>query len=38
MSSDKFNPSQALNPEELVALFKTKISEDKRAGVRNISY
>src|SRR5664280_1120433 len=38
MSSDKFNPSQALNPEELVALFKTKISEDKRAGVKNISY
>ena len=38
MSSDKFNPSQALNPEELVALFKTKISEDKRGGVKNISY
>ena len=38
MSSDKFNPSQALNPDELVALFKTKISEDKRAGVKNISY
>jgi hypothetical protein len=38
MSSDKFNPSQALNPGELVALFKTKISESKIGGVRNLSY
>jgi Beta-galactosidase/beta-glucuronidase len=38
MSSDKFNPSQALNPDELVAIFKTKISETKREGVRNMPY
>ena len=38
MSSDKFNPSQALNPDELVALFKTKISEAKIGGVKNPSY
>ena len=38
MSSDKFNPSQELNPGELVALFKTKISGAKIAGVKNPSY
>ena len=38
MSSDKFNPSQTLNPEELVSLFKTRISPTKITGVRNISY
>ena len=38
MSSDKFNPSQPLNPEELVSLFKTRISPTKITGVRNISY
>jgi hypothetical protein len=38
MSSDKFNPSQTLNTEELVSLFKTRISPTKITGVRNISY
>jgi hypothetical protein len=38
MSSDKFNPSQTLNPGELVALFTSKISEKKIEGVKNLSY
>jgi hypothetical protein len=38
MSSDKFNPSQMLNPGELVSLFKTRISETKIGGVGNQSY
>jgi hypothetical protein len=38
MSSDKFNPVQSLNPAELVALFKTKITDTKIRGVKNISY
>jgi hypothetical protein len=38
MSSDKFNPSQELNPGELVALFRTKISEKKVGVERNLSY
>jgi hypothetical protein len=38
MSSGNFNPSQELNQVELVSLFKTKISETKISGVRNISY
>ena len=38
MSSDKFNPSQSLNPGELVTLFKTKIQETKTGVVRNPSY
>jgi hypothetical protein len=38
MSSDKFNPSQSLNPRELVTLFKTKIQETKTGVVRNPSY
>ncbi|MGC1390303.1 MAG: sugar-binding domain-containing protein [Bacteroidales bacterium] len=38
MSSDKFNPSQTLNPEELLSLFKTKISNAKIGGAKNISY
>jgi len=38
MLSDKFNPAQTLNPEELVALFKTKNSGTKIGGVKNISY
>jgi hypothetical protein len=38
MSSDNFNPSQELNQGDLVSLFKTKISEPKISGVRNISY
>jgi hypothetical protein len=38
MSSGKFNPAQTLNPVELVALFKTKITDTKTGGVKNISY
>ena len=38
MLSDKFNPAQTLTPEELVALFKTKISGTKIGGAKNISY
>ena len=38
MSSDKFNPSQSISPGDLVALFKTKISGAKIAGVKNPSY
>jgi hypothetical protein len=38
MLSDKFNPAQTLNPEELVALFKTKNSGTKIGGAKNISY
>ena len=38
MTSDKFNPSQALNPGELVSLFKTKISKTEIGGVKNLSY
>jgi hypothetical protein len=38
MSSGDFNPSQALNQGELISLFKTKTSETKISGVRNISY
>ena len=38
MSSDKFNPSQSLNPGELITLFKTKIQETKIGGVKNPSY
>ena len=38
MSSGNFNPSQELNQGDLVSLFKTKISETKISGVRNISY
>jgi hypothetical protein len=38
MSSDKFNPSLTMNPGDLVKLFKTKISESKIGGVKNLSY
>jgi len=38
MTSDKFNPSQALDPGELVSLFKTKISKTEIGGVKNLSY
>jgi Glycosyl hydrolases family 2, sugar binding domain/Glycosyl hydrolases family 2/Glycosyl hydrolases family 2, TIM barrel domain len=38
MSSDKFKPPLELNQGDLVALFKTKISADRRGGVKNISY
>jgi hypothetical protein len=38
MSSDKFNPAQALSGEELVSLFTTKVSSKKITGVKNISY
>jgi hypothetical protein len=38
MSSDKFNPAQALTREELVSLFTTKVSSKKITGVKNISY
>jgi hypothetical protein len=38
MSSDKFNPAQTLSPDELVALFKTKVSQTKTGGVKNLSY
>ena len=38
MSSDKFNPSQALTSGELVSLFKTKVSETRIGAVKNLSY
>jgi Glycosyl hydrolases family 2, sugar binding domain/Glycosyl hydrolases family 2/Glycosyl hydrolases family 2, TIM barrel domain len=38
MSSDKFNPSQALSQGELVSLFTKKISDTKIDGVKNLSY
>ncbi|MCX6322517.1 MAG: hypothetical protein NTX93_12065 [Bacteroidia bacterium] len=38
MSSDKFNPAQAITQEDLVALFSTKVSVRKITGVKNISY
>jgi hypothetical protein len=38
MSSDKFNPAQAMTQQELTSLFSTKVSAKKIAGVKNISY
>jgi hypothetical protein len=38
MSSEKFNPAQALTPQELISLFSTKVSAKKITGVKNISY
>ncbi len=38
MASDKFNPAQTLSPEEIVALFSTKIPAKRITGVKNISY
>jgi hypothetical protein len=38
MSSDKFNPAQVLTQQELISLFKTKVSTKKISGVENISY
>lgn len=38
MSSDKFKPALTLSPEEVVALFSTKISAKIIKGVENISY
>jgi len=38
MASDKFQPKQSLKPEELTALFSTKVASKKITGVKNISY
>jgi len=38
MSSDKFHPSQVLNQEELVALFKPKVPATKAGVLKNLSY
>jgi hypothetical protein len=38
MSSDKFNPLQAISQGELVSLFKTKAGEIKIGGIKNQSY
>ena len=38
MSSDKFNPKQALSQKELVDLFNNKVTTKKITGVKNISY
>ncbi len=38
MASDKFNPEQMLSPEEVAALFHTKILAKRITGVKNISY
>ena len=38
MSSDKFNPAQALTQEELMALFSTKVKTKNITAVKNISY
>lgn len=38
ISSDKFNPAQALTQTELVELFSTKVSAKKITGVKNIYY
>jgi hypothetical protein len=38
MSSTEFNPTQVLSSGDLVLLFKTKISETKIEGVKNLSY
>jgi len=38
MASERFNPSQKLNVEELKSLFNTKVSAKKITGVHNISY
>jgi hypothetical protein len=38
MSSGKFNPPQSIISEDLVSLFKTKVSEKKITGVKNQSY
>ncbi|MBE3085356.1 MAG: glycoside hydrolase, partial [Bacteroidetes bacterium] len=38
ISSDKFNPAQALTQTELVELFSTKVSAKKITGVKYISY
>jgi hypothetical protein len=37
MESDKFNPSQMLSPGELVALFRTKVTQTKTEGIKNLS-
>jgi hypothetical protein len=38
MSSDEFNPGQALTLQELTSLFSTKVSGKNISGVKNISY
>jgi hypothetical protein len=38
MASDKFNPEQMLSPQEVAALFHTKILAKRITGVKNISY
>ena len=38
MSSDNFNPSQALTSGELVSLFRTKVSETRIGAIKNPSY
>jgi hypothetical protein len=38
MKSDKFNPSQAVDQNELLALFSKKVSTKKITEVKNISY
>jgi hypothetical protein len=38
MMSEKFNPQQVLSAAELITLFKTRISETKVAGAKNLSY
>ena len=38
MSSEKFNPSLTMSPEDLLSLFRTKAAEKKTVGVKNISY
>ena len=38
MSSGKFNPSQNLSVDELIALFSSRVSSKKMTGVVNLSY
>jgi hypothetical protein len=38
MESDKFNPASSITPNDLVALFKTKVASKTVTGVKNISY
>jgi hypothetical protein len=38
MESDKFNPGSSITPNDLAALFKTKVISKAVTGVKNISY
>jgi hypothetical protein len=38
ISSDKFNPSQAITSKDLVTLFTKKVETGRMTGVKNISY